>query len=179
MNISPFALEILLKDASTRDRTTARRVTLFEILHQESYLTREQIITRVEGKLGKGCFGNSAWMDTFFRDMQVVKRALDAAGYQLCYSRKKGKTGYYLYDHPITNTTLSAILDGSVQEVDRSQIVILKNLTFRQRFLQGCSITNLATQVVTYRILQKSPQLSLAESHRLAIQGNEQYHTSI
>jgi len=174
MNISPIALEILLKDASTRDRTTARRVTLFEILQQEGYLTREQLITRVEGKLGKGCFGDSAWIDTFFRDMQVVKQALVAAGYQLCYSRKTGKTGYYLYNQPIINSKLSEVLEGSIQEVDHSQIAVIKNLSFRQRFFQGCSITNLAARVVTYRIQQKSPQLSLAESQRMAIQGNEQ-----
>jgi hypothetical protein len=81
MFISSTALEILLDDAISRDRTTARRATLLNVLQHERYLTREQLIIRVEGGLGKGCFGDTAWIDTFFRDMQIVKRALRAAGY--------------------------------------------------------------------------------------------------
>ena len=69
MSISPAALNVLLEDAITRDRTTARRAALLKILHQERYLTREQLIVRVEGILGVGCFGDSAWIDTFYRDM--------------------------------------------------------------------------------------------------------------
>ena len=75
------AADILLQDAIKRDRTTARRAELVQILLHERRLTREQLIARVEGKLGKGCFGESAWEDTFFRDMKLVKRALKAAGY--------------------------------------------------------------------------------------------------
>jgi hypothetical protein len=82
MLISCQALELLLADAIDRDRTTARRATLCAILLHERYLTRQQLIVRVEGKLGAGCFGESAWVDTFYRDMQVVKKALRAAGYQ-------------------------------------------------------------------------------------------------
>ncbi len=67
------ATNILLEEAIHRDRTTARRVALVEILLQERFLTREQLIVRVEGKLGKDCFGDAAWEDTFFRDKQVVK----------------------------------------------------------------------------------------------------------
>ena len=173
MNISPVVLEVLLHDAITRDRTTARRATILNILHQERYLTREQLIVRVEGKLGKGCFGTSAWQDTFYRDMQVVKRALRAAGYQPAYSRRLHRPGYYLRDQPSIGPYLSATLDGCVAEADPSQISIFKQLSFEQRFKQGCSISNLACQVVANRIRQRNPQLSLVESHRLAIEGRE------
>jgi hypothetical protein len=170
MTISPTAVEILLNDAITRDRTTARRAALFNILQHECCLTREQLITRVEGLLGKGAFGGSAWMDTFFRDMQVVKQALLAAGCQLAYSRKPMFPGYYLRNQPPVSSQLSAILDGSIAEVDPSQIAIFKKLSFRQRFQQGCSISSLASQVVGYRTRTRNPQISPAEARRLAIQ---------
>ena len=168
--MSPAAQEVLLQDAITRDRTTARRAALLNILYQERYLTREQLIVRVEGKLGKGCFGTSAWQDTFYRDMQVVKRALRTAGYQLAYSRSSQRPGYFLRNQPAIGSGLSTILDGCVAEVDHSQIAIYQQLSFEQRFRQGCSISNLACQVVAHRIRQRNPQLGLAEAHRQALQ---------
>ena len=90
----------LLEDAIQRDRTTARRVSLLKILSQERSLTRTQLIARLEGKLGAGCFGDSAWKDTFYRDMRVVKRAFRAAGQQLVYRRNHERPGYELLDQP-------------------------------------------------------------------------------
>ena len=162
-------MNILLEDAISRDRTTARRVALVEILLMERYLTREQLMTRVEGKLGKGCFGDSAWKDIFFRDMQVVKQALIAAGYQPAYSRSSRKSGYYLRDQEAISSDLDTILDGCTAEVNPYQIEIIKNLTFAQRFQLGCSISNLARNVVSHRIRQRNPDLDVAESQRLAI----------
>ena len=162
-------LDVLIEDAISRDRATARRAALLKILCQERFLTREQLIVRVEGKLGKGCFGDSAWKDTFYRDMRVVKRALTAAGYLPAYSRSLRQPGYYLSHQPAISPELSAALDGSIAEVDRSQIAIFKGLSIRQRFQQGCSISSLARQVVAYRIRQANPLLSLAEAHRRAI----------
>ncbi len=182
MNISPAALEVLLDDAIARDRTTARRTALLNILQHERYLTREQLIIRVEAKLGRGCFGESAWVDTFFRDMQVVKRALRAAGYQLAYSRSLKQPGYYLCNQPLLSSQLSATLAGSVAQVDPSQIAIFKRLSYKQRFHQGCSISNLACRVVANHIRQRNPHLGLAEAHRLAIQKadiNERQHLEL
>ena len=170
MNVSPAALNVLLEDAIKRDRTTARRSALLGILHQERYLTREQLIVRVEGRLGNDCFGDSAWEDTFYRDMQVVKRALRAAGHQLAYGRGLQRPGYYLRGEPPINTELSTILEGSLAEVDPAQVAVLKRLSFKQRFQQGCAISNLARQVVAYRIRQRNPHLSQSEALRMAIQ---------
>src|SRR3990172_6697209 len=90
----PFAaIDILLQDAIQRDITTARRVALLELLWNERYLTRAQLIARVELRLGRGCFGSSAWQDTFYRDMRVVKKALDTADFPLLYSRNKQQPG--------------------------------------------------------------------------------------
>ena len=169
MTIFPSALEVILDDAASRDRTTARRKTLLEILLHERYLTREQLIVRVEGVLGAGCFGASSWKDAFYRDMQVVKRALRAAGQQLVYSRRKGRSGYFLKNQPAISAELSAVLESSVAEVNSAQIAILKSLSFRQRFQQGCSVTNLACQVVAHQIQQRTPHLSLTEAWRTAI----------
>jgi hypothetical protein len=167
---SPAVFAALLEDAITRDRTTARRYALTNILLQERYLTREQLIVRVEGKLGRGCFGDSAWEDTFYRDMQLVKRALRSAGYQPAYSRSSQHPGYYLRDQPSIGPDLATALDGCIAEVDPAQILIFKNLSFRQRFLQGCSISNLAQQVVAHRTRLRAPQLSPAEAQRQASQ---------
>ncbi len=169
MLTSPAALAVLLDDAVTRDRTTARRSTLTQILLEERFLTREQLIVRVEGRLGRDCFGASAWEDLFYRDMQVVKRALRAAGYQLAYSRSRQQPGYYLRGQPAIGADLAAALDGSVAEVDQAQISIFKTLSLRQRFLQGCSISSLASRVVAHRNRQRHPSLSLAEAFRLAV----------
>ena len=152
-------MNILLEDAIYQDRTTARRAALVEILLNERYLTREQLITRVETKLGKGCFGDSAWEDTFFRDMQVVKQALRAAGYKPAYSRSACKPGYYLRDQAAISSELERILDGCVAEVNPSQVEIFKKLTFAQRFQQGYSISNLARNVVAHRIRQRHPKV--------------------
>jgi len=170
-NVKSEAADILLQDAIKRDRTTARRAALVEILLQERYLTREHLIVRVEGKLGKGCFGASAWKDIFFRDMQVVKQALQAEGYILVYSRSSLRPGYYLRDHAGIGSKLEAILEGCVSEVDPSQIKIFRNLTFKQRFKEGYSVSNLARTIIANRIRQRNPQISSAEANRLAIEG--------
>ena len=92
--------DVILQDATQRDITTARRVGLLETLWNERYLTRSQLIARVELRLGKKCFGISAWEDTFYRDMRFVKQAFEAAGYRLLYSRNKKQAGYYLDEQP-------------------------------------------------------------------------------
>jgi hypothetical protein len=174
MLTSPAVLAVLLEDAITRDRTTARRAALLDILQHERYLTREHLIIRVEAKLGKGCFGESAWVDTFFRDMQVVKRALQAAGYKVRYRRSRKLPGYYLHDQPKISAQLSAILEGSIAEVNLTQISISRRLSSQKRFQQGCSITNLACQVVANRIRQRNPDLSIAAAHRMVFQEKTQ-----
>lgn len=158
------AFDVLLKDAIRRDRATARRAALLKILQHERYLTREQLIVRVEDKLGKGCFGASAWKDSFYRDMQVVKRALTAAGHELAYSRSRKRPGYYLRGEPLVSAELSSILKGCVAQVDPAQIAILKRLTPAQRFRMGCEITDLAVSVVAHRIRLRNPELSLLEA---------------
>lgn len=162
--------DAILQDAIQRDITTARRVALSEILWNERYLTRSQLIARVELRLGKNCFGISAWEDTFYRDMRFVKQALDAAGYRLLYSRNKQQPGYYLHGQPVLSPDIKQVLKGSAAEVDQRQIDIYRKLSFAERFHQGCSISDTARKVVAYRIRQENPRLSVAEANRMALQ---------
>jgi hypothetical protein len=169
-NLPPVMKETILQDAIQRDITTARRVALLEILWHERYLTRLQLISRVELQLGKYCFGVSAWEDTFYRDMRFVKQAFEAAGYQLLYSRNKQQPGYYLDGQPALSSEIQQVLKSSAAEADQRQIDVYRKLSFAERFHQGCSISNTARKVVAYRIRQENPRLSVAEANRMALQ---------
>jgi hypothetical protein len=162
--------DIILHDAIQRDITTARRAALLEILWNERYLTRSQLMARVELRLGKNCFGVSAWEDTFYRDMRFVKQAFEVAGYRLLYSRNKQQPGYYLDGLPTLSSEIKQVLKGSASEVDQRQIDIYRKLSFAERFHQGCSISDTARKVVAYRIRQENPKLSLKEANRMAVQ---------
>jgi len=163
------AVEALLQDASRRDRTTARRVCMFNILLHERFLKREHLIIRVEGMLGKGCFGISAVEDTFYRDMKVAKDAFKAAGYDLGYSRSATRPGYYLVGQAALGAELDLALQGSIDEVSQAQISIYRRMSPARCFQQGCSISDTAREVVVYRIRQRNPALSVSEAQRLAL----------
>jgi hypothetical protein len=168
--LPPVMKDTVLQDAMQRDITTARRVVLLEILWNERYLTRLQLITRVELRLGKSCFGISAWKDTFYRDVRFVKRAFEAAGYRLLYSRNKQQPGYYLDGQAVLSSAFKQLLKGSAAEVDQRQIDIYRKLSFAERFHQGCSISDTARKAVAYRIRQENPTLSLIDANRIALQ---------
>jgi hypothetical protein len=162
--------DAILRDAMQRDITTARRVALLEILWDERYLTRSQLIARVEHLLGKNCFGISAWEDTFYRDMRFVKQVFEATGYRLLYNRNKQQPGYYLEGQPALSSKMKQVLMSSAIEVDERQIDIYRKLSFAERFHQGCSISDTARKVVAYRIRQDNPKLSIMEANHIALQ---------
>lgn len=168
--ISRKAIEVLLQDATQRDITTARRAALLQILWNERYLTRAQLIARVEYMLGRNCFGTSAWEDTFYRDMRVVKAAFQAAGYILEFSRIKEHTGYYLHGQPALSPEFRQMVKASAAEVDQRQIDIYRKLSTTALFRQGCAISDTARKVVAYRILQENPELTPQEANRKAVQ---------
>lgn len=163
------AMETLLQDALDRDLVTARRAHLLIILLHERYLSSQQLTVRIEGLLGKGCFGKAAWEDTFYRDMRIVKKALQVAGYQLKYSRRTGRLGYYLHQQPAISAELAATLAHSVAEVDPAQIRIWQLMPPAERFRLGCSITDAAHQAVAYR--QQYGGLNQSEANKLARPG--------
>jgi hypothetical protein len=168
--LPPVIKEAVFHDAMQRDITTARRAALLEILWHERYLTRSQLIARVELRLGKNCFGVSAWEDTFYRDMRFVKQAFEGAGHRLLYSRNKQQPGYYLDGQPALSAEFKQIFQSSAAEVDQRQLDIYRKLSYAERFYQGCSISDTARKVVAYRIRQDNPKLSLMEANRKALQ---------
>lgn len=170
LSLPALMKDSLLHDAMQRNITAARRVALLEILWNERYLTRAQLIARVELQLGKNCFGASAWEDTFYRDMCIVKQAFEAAGYRLLYSRNKQRPGYYLDGQPALSSEIKQELKTSAAEVHQRQIDIYRKLSFAERFYQGCSISDTARMVVAYRIRQENPKLSRVEANRMALQ---------
>jgi hypothetical protein len=168
--ISRKAVDILLRDAVQRDITTARRFILLKILWNERYLTRAQLIARVEYQLGRNCFGISAWEDTFYRDMRVAKQAFQAVGNVLAYSRTKEHAGYYLPGQPALSPEFQQLVKASVAEVDRRQIDIYRQLSAAERFRQGSAISDTARNVVAYRIRQEDPEITPLAANRMALQ---------
>ena len=166
----PQAQDVLFQDALRRDPTTARRAALLELLWHERFLTREQLIARIELKLGKHCFGKSAWEDNFYRDMRVVKQAFLAAGFHLAFSRGERSAGYYLLDQPPLSPELSQLIQSASDEVDIRQIEIYHHLSPANRFRQGCAISDAARRTVAYRIRLENPEVSPAEANRMALQ---------
>lgn len=160
---------VLLQDAARRELTTARRTRLSRILYHERYLTREQLIVRVEWLLGKDCFGKQAWKDSFYRDMHVVKRAFKAQGYDLKYSRKTGAEGYYLAGEPRISETLRRIIAGAAAEIDPKQMEVIHKLSLAERFEIGCSMSDAARDAKAYRLRLKNPELSETEALRLSL----------
>jgi hypothetical protein len=164
------AEQALLRDAIDRDLTTARRAALLNLLWQERFLTRAQLIRRIEQKLGRDCFGKAAWEDNFYRDMRVIKQAFQAAGYALGYSRRQQHAGYYLKGQHSLTPDLARLIKSSAAEVDPRQLAIYQRLSPAGRFHQGSALSDTARNVVAYRIRQEHPELSPAEAQRLALQ---------
>lgn len=171
MNTLPRkVIDTLLHDAMERDLTTRRRVALLHILWNERYLTRTQLMMRVEYQVGKSCFGAAAWQDTFFRDMRVVKQAFAAAGLDLLYSRARGFRGYYVDGQDALSPEFKRMIQSSVGEVDSRQIEIYRSLSPSARFTQGCAISDTARNVVAFRIQQQNPGLSPQDAQKLALE---------
>jgi hypothetical protein len=75
-----------------------------------------------------------------------------------------------LHGQSALSSEIKQALKGSAAEVDQRQIDIYYKLSFAERFYQGCSISDIARMVVTYRIRQENPKLSLVEANRMALQ---------
>jgi hypothetical protein len=158
----------LLADAAARDQVTARRTALFQILWRERFLTRDGLIARVGAALGRGAFGESAWEDTFYRDMRAVKEAFGAAGYTVGYSRRAARPGYYLRGRPSLHPDVARTLQGTISEVDPAQLAVLRRLGPAGRFRQGSDISDVARRAVAHRLRERRPELDEREAFRLA-----------
>ncbi len=151
MSLPSGAESYLLLDAQERDVVTARRVHLLHLLWRERYITREGLLQRVETRMGYACFGKKSWEDNFYRDMRVVKAALKRSGYDLQYSRKVNKPGYYLASQPSLHPDEEKAIQGALRELDPRQIEIYRRISPAQKFAQACSIIHLARRVSAAR----------------------------
>ncbi len=147
MELPESLVQPLLQDAKERDLVTARRAELLHLLWLERFLTRDQIIVRIEMKLGKDCFGAKAWKDNFHRDMRFVKNAFAQAGYELKYSRSKENSGYYLAGEEPLHFEVKQAIRGALAELDDRQIAIYRILSPAQIFSQAASIIDFGRKV--------------------------------
>ena len=137
----------LLRDAENRDPVTARRSHLAQFLLRERFLTRENLMFRVESLMGFASFGDKSWKDNFYRDMRMVKAALKLAGYEVKYSRHQEKPGYYIFGEASLHPDVKKEIVGALKEIDQEQVEIYKRISPAQKFYQACSIINLAKKV--------------------------------
>jgi len=140
-------LRYLLRDAEKRDPVTARRSHLARILLRERYLTRKSLMLRVEFLMGFASFGEKSWQDNFYRDMRVVKAAMQRAGLDLKYSRAGDRRGYYIAGETILHPDVKKEIAGALDEIDQEQIDVYKRISPAQKFYQACSIINLSKKV--------------------------------
>jgi hypothetical protein len=148
MNHLPAKLtRALISDAANRDRVTARRAALLEILWHERRLTREQLIARIEYRLGPGCFGAKTWQENFYRDMRFVRQAFADAGYTLKYSRSAGASGYYLAGEANLHADVQRAIRGALAELDEKQLRIYRRLPPTQKFSQAASMIDFSRRV--------------------------------
>jgi hypothetical protein len=154
----------LLADAAARDQATARRSLLCEVLWREGFVPRAGLMARVEAKLGRGCFGKSAWEDTFYRDMRAVKQAFRAAGYTLTYSRRRDRPGYHLLGRPALHPEVARALRGAISEIDTAQLAIYQRLGPAGRFRQGSAISDIAQRAVAHRLRERRSEPSEPEA---------------
>jgi hypothetical protein len=130
-----------LRKRAEGDLPAARRAALLRLVWEESYLTRQGLIARVEALLGRGCFGASPH-STFRRDMAAVRQALAEAGHRLTYSRRRDCKGYYVEGRPLLDERLQRLIAGAVAEVDSRQIVIYRRLEPAQRVWQTAHLSD-------------------------------------
>ncbi len=155
-----------LRETARQNILTARRSALLRLVWQESFLTREGLISRVEDLVGRGCFGSSP-RTAFARDLAVVRQVLAQAGHRLTYSRGDGREGYYVEGRPVLDERLQRQIAGAVAEVDPRQAEISRRLSPAQQFQQGRSMTELAERVAAYRLRLRYPDLTEARARRV------------
>jgi hypothetical protein len=176
VNIAPIPQEAayaLLQDAAERDRTTARRAALTEILWHERWLGRGALMERTAQRLGSGCFGESAWEDTFNRDINAVREALSRAGADLAYSRTKGLDGYYLRGQGRLHPDIVAEIARQIVKIDLRQLGIYRALGLPQRVRQALKASEQAAWEARYQRGERrvdAAAVRLAEFMRSVIQ---------
>lgn len=80
--------------------------------------------------------------------MRAVKNAFARSGYDLRYSRRRERAGYYFANDPATlGESVKKEIAGAIRELDDAQIEIYKKMSPAQKFYQAASIINLGNTV--------------------------------
>ena len=140
--------DYLLQDPNGRDVVVERRANLIRALLRIRYLTRETLVRQVEFQMGFASFGNENRINVFHSDMRVVKKAFAQSGYDLRYSRRSGRSGYYFANEPdALGESVKREIAGAIRELDDAQFEIYKKMSPAQKFSQAASIINLGNTV--------------------------------
>lgn len=155
----------MLRDDLDRDLITARRAALLSLLWLESYQTRESLMTRTQLRLGQECFNRQAVL-TFRRDMQAVKAILAVQGYELKYSRRPERPGYFIPGRPAFAPERLKAIRGAVQEVDPYQIEIFNRMTPQERLERAGQLSADVLDLAIQSLMVERPGLSRSEAQR-------------
>jgi hypothetical protein len=164
----------LLQDAQARDPVTARRAALLELLWNEAYLSAAGLISRTEWVVGRGCFGKAP-AATLKRDLRALKAVLAANGWQLRYSRRPGRRGYYLRGRPELAPEIAANIRAGMSDIDPYQVELASRLTPAQRVQQAGELSDQLRMMAVRRRLAENPSLTLREAHREVMRSYERW----
>ena len=147
IGLSKIIRDFLLQDPISRGVVVERRARLIGALLRIRYISRETLIRQVEFQMGFAVFGKENRIGLFHSDMRVVKKAFARSGYDLRYSRRNGRSGYYFANEPALGEKVKREIAGAVREFDDAQIEIYKQMSPAQKFYQAVSITDLGNLV--------------------------------
>src|SRR5258708_29235777 len=158
-------IQSALDEAFQRDRVTARRLTLLNLIWRESHQMQATLIGRTEARLGRGCFGKASAL-AFRRDMQAIKLILAASGKSLRYSRKAEGAGYYIQGRPELAPEVTRAIHGAAEELDPRQIAAFARLAPGQRLRLAMRLTEDLTATAVRQLLRERPDLNRLEARR-------------
>jgi hypothetical protein len=164
-NLPPDVWQALSLEAAGRDLVTARRTLLLALLWQQNYQIQSALIARIRYRLGLGSFGTNSAL-TFRRDMQAVKASLAAAGFELKFSRRAERPGYYIAGRPDLAPETVAAIRHALQEVDPRQVNIWRRLTAAQRVTLVTRSSNSVRTIAVQRLQQARPELDHSAARR-------------
>ena len=144
-------MDLTLEKTLGRKTAKKRREHIRKFIYAQRYRTRKGLSWRLKGILGTDCSWRDLSLLVFILDMWFVRKAFLAAGYQLGFSWKGERKGFYLRGEGEVSRELSTLINGAVSKVDPAQVEITRRLSPAQRVQQGLSLTDLAHKVVRYR----------------------------
>lgn len=155
----------LLSDDLARDIVTARRAVLLSLVWQESFLSKAGLMARTQALLGRGCFGKAAEA-TFRRDMRALKAVLDSCGFGLKFSRRSGRSGYYIPGRPELAPELAESIRAAIDDVDPLQIERASRLTPAERVQQAGRLSDGLRRMALRRLMAEQPGLTLRKAQQ-------------